>query len=166
MIEIYNEKENFQTDPNIPEVNKVTDDDMNQLRNAVLKSAYYDETNNILKAQNGTELDPKITSYEDFKNKMDDIFKFQELVKSVVIGANYNTGVDMGEYHVPEGYSYLGVISYSAGYGDAWQVTFARYGGNHIYAYIKSYYSSTLTSSLICRVIFVKTDYYNDNLVT
>lgn len=40
MIEIYNEKENFQTDPNIPEVNKVTDDDMNQLREAVIQGVY------------------------------------------------------------------------------------------------------------------------------
>lgn len=67
MIEIYNEKENFQTDPNIPEVNKVIDDDMNQLRNAVLKGTYYDETNNVLKAQNGTELDPKIPRYENLR---------------------------------------------------------------------------------------------------
>ena len=40
MREIYNEKENFQTDPNIPEVNKVTDDDMNQLREAVIQGVY------------------------------------------------------------------------------------------------------------------------------
>ena len=166
MIEIYNEKENFQTDPNIPEVNKVIDDDMNQLRNAVLKSAYYDETNNILKAQNGTELDPKITSYEDFKNKIDNFLKFEDMQKSVMIASNGQAGVDMGEYHQPNGYELLGIVAMSNGVGDAWQVTYGQYGGSHIYAYIKSYFNGNLTASVRCRVIYVKTDYYNQNLIS
>ena len=64
MIEIYNEKENFQTDPNIPEVNKVTDDDMNQLREAVIQGVYNDASNNWLKNQTGTQINPVIPRYE------------------------------------------------------------------------------------------------------
>ena len=111
-------------------------------------------------------LDPNIPRYEKFKNKMDDVFKFQELGKAVEIGANWNGSVDMGEYQTPEGYKYLGVITNESGYGDQWQVTYGQYGGSHIYAYIKSYFNGNLTASVRCRAIYVKTDYYNDNLVT
>lgn len=40
MIEIYEEKSNINTDPTIPEVNKITDSNMNQLRNAVIQGVY------------------------------------------------------------------------------------------------------------------------------
>ena len=65
MIEIYDEKENFQTDPSIPKVNKVSDDDMNQLRNAVLKGVYYDNINQKLIDQNGQILNPDIPKYDN-----------------------------------------------------------------------------------------------------
>ena len=122
--------------------------------------------NEVLKDKDGNILNPNIPRYDKFKNKMDDVFKFQELGKAVEIGANWNGDVDLGEYQTPEGYKYLGVITNESGYGDQWQVTYARYGGNHIYAYVKSYYNSTLVSSLHCRVIFVKEDYYNINKVS
>lgn len=122
--------------------------------------------NKVLKNKDDKILDFKIPGYEKFKSKMDDIFKFQELGKAVEIGANWNGNVDLGEYQTPEGYKYLGVITNESGYGDQWQVTYSRYGGNHIYAYVKSYYNSTLISSLHCRVIFVKTEYYNLNKVS
>lgn len=82
MIEIYNEKENFQTDPNIPEVNKVTDDDMNQLREAVIQGVYQGtctdeeleqaiedinkDTNKVLKDKNNKILDFIVPRYENF----------------------------------------------------------------------------------------------------
>ena len=40
MIEIYDEKENLNTSPSVPDKNKVKDTDMNQLRNAVIKGVY------------------------------------------------------------------------------------------------------------------------------
>ena len=40
MIEIYDEKENLNTNPSVPDKNKVKDTDMNQLRNAVIKGVY------------------------------------------------------------------------------------------------------------------------------
>ena len=40
MIEIYDEKENLNTNPSVAETNKVTAEDMNQLRKAVIKGVY------------------------------------------------------------------------------------------------------------------------------
>lgn len=40
MIEIYDEKENINTNPSIARNNKVTADDMNQLREAVIQGVY------------------------------------------------------------------------------------------------------------------------------
>ena len=64
MIEIYDEKQNLNTDPSIAETNKVTDSDMNKLRTAVLKGVYYDNTNENLIGQNGGQLNPKNSRYE------------------------------------------------------------------------------------------------------
>lgn len=68
MIEIYDEKENVQTNINIPRINKVTDDDMNQLRTAVINGVYTSD-GNIITDQNGTTLNPKIERYEGSKGK-------------------------------------------------------------------------------------------------
>lgn len=40
MIEIYDEKENINTNPSIARNNKITDEDMNQLREAVIQGVY------------------------------------------------------------------------------------------------------------------------------
>lgn len=110
-------------------------------------------------------LNPNIPRYEKFKNKMDDIFKFQEFGMAVEIGANYNTSVNMGNLKTPSGYNFLGLVSYSNGFSDQWQVTYGNQGGT-IFAYIKSYYNATLSAGVHCRAIFVKEDYYNINKVS
>lgn len=167
MIEIYEEKSNMNTNPEIPITSKATDSDMNQLRNAVLKSAYYDETNNILKAQNGTELDPKIPGYEKFKQEASSFFKFENITSgSIDVPANSNRAINIGSYHVPDGYEYIGVLPLSGGIADAVQTTFSRYGENNIYAFIKSYYPAQLSFAVACTVIYVKSDYYNQNQVS
>lgn len=40
MIEIYDEKENLNTNPSVADTNKVTAEDMNQLREAVIQGVY------------------------------------------------------------------------------------------------------------------------------
>ena len=40
MIEIYEEKTNMDTKPELPVTSKVTDNDMNQLREAVIQGVY------------------------------------------------------------------------------------------------------------------------------
>lgn len=64
MIEIYDEKENLNTNPSVAETNKVTADDMNQLREAVIQGVYNDASNNWLKNQTGTQINPIIPRYE------------------------------------------------------------------------------------------------------
>ena len=64
MIEIYEEKSNMNTNPEIPITSKATDSDMNQLRNAVIQGIYNDASNNCLKNQTGTQINPVIPRYE------------------------------------------------------------------------------------------------------
>ena len=67
MIEIYEKKENVNTNPELPRINKVIDDDMNQLRDAVLNGVYYDSVNNKLVNCGGAEIKPvTILSTEEF----------------------------------------------------------------------------------------------------
>ena len=68
MIPIYDKKSNMNTKPEIPSTSKVIDNDMNQLREAVLKGVYNDATNEKLLNQTGEELNPKIPRYENLKN--------------------------------------------------------------------------------------------------
>lgn len=181
MIEIYEEKTNMDTKPELPVTSKVTDNDMNQLREAVIQGVYQstctdkeleqavssssDTDLTALKDKDGAIIDANIPRYEKFKQDASSFFKFEDMQKSVMIAANGQAGVDIGEYHAPEGYDILGVIPLSNGVGDVWQVTYSQYGGKHIYAYIKSYFNGNLTSTVRCRVIYVSLEYYNQNLI-
>ena len=40
MVDIYDQKENLNIDPSISEANKVTAENMNQIRNAVIQGVY------------------------------------------------------------------------------------------------------------------------------
>lgn len=64
MIEIYEEKENLNTNPSVAETNKVTAENMNQLREAVIQGIYNDVSNNCLKDKTGTQINPVIPRYE------------------------------------------------------------------------------------------------------
>lgn len=165
MIEIYEEKSNMNTNPEIPVTSKATDSDMNQLRNAVLKGAYYDSENQTLIDQSGTQINPKIQQYEDFVNDYSNLFKFQHFSLPVYIGANANVSASVGQIHTPSGYTLLGILPLENGYSDQWQVTYSRYGTG-VQAYIKSYHSSDLQATLQCVAVYVKTNYYNQNLVS
>ena len=121
--------------------------------------------NEVLIDKDNKILDPNIPRYEKLKNKMDNILKFQEFGMAVEIGANYNTSVNMGNLKTPSGYKYLGLVSNSNGYSDQWQVTYGVQGGT-VFAYIKSYYNAVLTNSIHCRAIYVKEEYYSQNLVS
>lgn len=79
MIEIYDEKENLNTNPSVAETNKVTAEDMNQLRTAVIEGVYQgtctdeelaqaiaesDLSNAVLKDKDDKIINPKIPRYE------------------------------------------------------------------------------------------------------
>ena len=64
MIPIYDEKSNMNTKPEIPSTSKVTDSDMNQLREAILQGVYNDASNEKILSQTGKEINPKIPRYE------------------------------------------------------------------------------------------------------
>lgn len=114
-------------------------------------------------------LDPNIPRYENLKNNVNSLFKFQSFSQAVQIGGTAAVSATMGTLNTPNGYTLLGVLPLENGYSDQWQVTYAKYnasGMNIVQAYIKSYYSTTLTATLRCVAVFVKTDYYNQNLIS
>ena len=94
-----------------------------------------------------------------------DIFKFQHFSTSITIGANGMSTANMGTINIPSGYTYAGMLSHSAGYGDQWVVSFSKYI-NNAYAMAHSKINQTLTNTIECTAVFVKTTYYNNNLVS
>ena len=121
--------------------------------------------NEVLKDGSGKILDPNIPRYENFKKNVNSLFKFQHFSLPVYIGANANVSASIGQIHTPSGYTLLGVLPLENGYSDQWQVTYSRYGTG-VQAYIKSYHSSDLQATLQCVAVYVKTNYYNQNLVS
>ena len=121
--------------------------------------------NEVLKDKNNKILDPKFPRYEKFKEDINSLFKFQFFSHGVQIGAMAKVSDVMGKLNTPNGYTFVGVMNVSNGYGDSWQVVYSEYSGN-IVAVIDSYIGATLTSTLQCMAVFVKTDYYNQNLVS
>ena len=122
--------------------------------------------NEVFKDKSGKILNPNIPRYENLKDDVNDLFKFENIVSgNIDVPANANRAINIGTYHTPSGYTLLGFIPKSAGWGDQWQVTFCSYSGN-VWAYIKSYYATQLTSTVSCTVVYVKSDYYSQNLVT
>lgn len=92
-----------------------------------------------------------------------DFLKIVELKTIVTVGANTTVSAQVGAIPSIEGYTCLGVLPYVNGYGDQWIVSYAKYNGDYIYAMIHSKYSSSLTADIICRLIYIKTTYYDNN---
>ena len=121
--------------------------------------------NEILKNKDDEILDPNIPRYEKLKNNINSLFKYKLFSQAVLIGGNTNVAVNMGELNTPAGYTFIGVLSMNGRYSDQCQVPYALYG-TAIFAYVKSYYNSNLSNTIRCMAVFVKTDYYNQNLVS
>lgn len=121
--------------------------------------------NEVLKDKEEGILNPKIPRYEKLKENVNDLLKFQHFSFPVYIGGNANVSTSVGQLKTPSGYTLLGVLPLENGYPDQWQVTYSRYGTG-IQAYIKSYYGSNLQATLQCVAVFVKSAYYNQNLVS
>ncbi len=99
------------------------------------------------------------------ENKVTDVFKIKKYSKSITVSANGMTTVNMGTLSVPSGYTFVGILSYENGYGDQWVVSYCRYSGN-VQATVHSKYNASLTNSLTCYVLYIKTDVYNTILTT
>lgn len=93
--------------------------------------------------------------------KLSSMIKIRRLVKTVSIPVNANASFNMGSLAAPSGYEYVGILPVENGYGDQWQVTYAKYGPNGVFAYVKSYYGATLQASLQCNVVFIKSGLFS-----
>lgn len=100
------------------------------------------------------------------ENKITDVFKLKRYSKSVTIGANAFTNINMGSSADITGYTRVGVIGRENGYGDQWLVSYTIYSNNQVQAMVHSKYTSSLTASLVCYVVYMKTDVYNSILVS
>lgn len=85
-------------------------------------------------------------------------FKIQLLTKDITVSANATPAYNLGDYTLPEGYTYAGIIPIANGFGDQWTVTYGNYGGNAIYAKVKNWYNTNLSAVLKCNVLFLRSD--------
>ena len=107
------------------------------------------------------------TKFNDYRNwtNFNNLFKFQTLSVPIAIAGNAHAAFQMGWLDQTGGYSYLGILSKESGYGDQWQITYSLYQDNKIYADVRNNYSQTLSSSISCTVVYVKSDYLTAAIV-
>lgn len=147
--------------------NEMSDFSTNSVENKVIKK-YIDDVSEVIGSPdnlNTTDKSSIVNSINEVSGALNELFKFQYFFKPVVIGANGNIGTIMGALNVPDGYKFIGTLAINNGYGDQWVVTYAKYA-NNIVAYIASFYNGSLTSQLECMAVFIKEEYYNNNLVS
>lgn len=105
------------------------------------------------------------TAINNTTSVLNDLFKFQTLSVPIEIAGNGHASFQMGWLDETEGYSYLGILSKESGFGDQWTITYSLYQGNKIYADVRNNYSQTLSSSITCTVVYVKSDYLTANII-
>ena len=115
---------------------------------------------------NSTTNAPSIHAVNTALNNIDlNFLKFKMMEKSnVTVSGNSSTSVDVGTFTIPDGYTFIGILPINNGYGDQWIVSYCRYN-NSCVAMIDNHYTDSLTSQLRCCVLFVKTDYFNQNSI-
>ena len=90
--------------------------------------------------------------------------KLEDFETSATVSGNAIQDIDMGAITIPTGYTLVGILPRNNGYGDQWIVSYSAYN-DHIYAMVNNRYSSSLTSTLKCYTIYIKTDIFNEMLV-
>lgn len=91
--------------------------------------------------------------YEEYQPKI----KLKLYQGSITVGGNSFGTTNLGSLNTPSGYTFVGLIPNSSGYGDQWVVSFSLYSGN-VQAMVHSRYSSSLTNTLKAYALFIKTD--------
>lgn len=91
--------------------------------------------------------------------------KIMRVTASVTVPGNSISKYDLATISVPSGYRIIGVLPLVNGFGDQWLVSTSYYS-NKIVAMVQSKYSSSLTSTIECYVIFFKQDYYDKILIS
>ena len=94
-----------------------------------------------LDARQGKELNEKII--------------FKSYNTSLTIASKTFTTVGLGELNIPDGYSFVGILPMSAGYGDQIMVTFSNYNG-FVQAMLYNKFDNSLRINISCNVMFVK----------
>ncbi len=153
----FDNKSNMSTNSDIPRINKVIDDDINQLKDVANTNATNIGDTSNLSTSDKSSL---VNSINELLTNFNSLFKFQQVSQQVTISGNGNIGTPIADLENPTGYTLLGILPKVNGYGDQWQVTYSAYN-QKVYAYIKSYYGESLTSTLQCTVVYINSDYLN-----
>lgn len=101
---------------------------------------------------------------EKFYNYPKNWLKIRKIEQSVTIGANGFTNIDFGTLTIPNGYTYIGVVTEENGFGDQWLVSYAKYGDNLV-AVVHSKYNVSLNGTLKCKVLFIKTSLIDEFII-
>lgn len=92
------------------------------------------------------------------------LIKLKRYTGTVSVGAGSTSTGSLGNLTSIDGYTYVGIIPQQTGYADQWLVNFSSYSGKVQYM-VRNYYSGTLSASISCYVLYMKTSYYNSILV-
>lgn len=158
----YQDKVFLNQNSQVADINKVTDTDLNQIKDVVNENdanvGDLNDLNTIAKSSVVKAINELLTNFNN-------LFKFQTLSVSIEIAGNGHASFQMGWLDETEGYSYLGILSKESGFGDQWTITYSLYQGNKIFADVRNNYSQTLSSSITCTVIYIKSDYLPTTMI-
>ena len=159
----YQDKVFLNQNSQVADINKVTDTDLNQIKNVVngndANVGDLSDLNTVDKTSTVNAINEVVGRIEEEETNLKTLFKFKTLSVPISIAGNGHAAFQMGWLDQTGGYSYLGILSKESGYGDQWQITYSLYQGNKIYADVKNNYSQTLSSSIACTVVYIKSDY-------
>lgn len=158
----YQDKVFLNQNSQVADINKVTDTDLNQIKNVVNGN---DANVGDLSDLNTVDKTSTVNAINELLTNFNNLFKFQTLSVPIEIAGNGHASFQMGWLDKTEGYSYLGILSKESGFGDQWTITYSLYQGNKIYADVRNNYSQTLSSSITCTVVYIKSDYLTKAIV-
>lgn len=158
----YQDKVFLNQNSQVADINKVTDTDLNQIKNVVNGN---DANVGDLSDLNTVDKTSTVNAINELLTNFNNLFKFQTLSVPIEIAGNGHASFQMGWLDEAEEYSYLGILSKESGFGDQWTITYSLYQGNKIYADVRNNYSQTLSSSITCTVIYIKSDYLPTTMI-
>lgn len=165
----YQDKVFLNKNEEIADQNKVNDTDLNQIKDVINENDTNVGDLSVLNTVNKTStvnaINEVVGRIEEEETNLKTLFKFKTLSVPISITGNGHAAFQMGWLDTTGGYSYLGILSKESGFGDQWTITYSLYQGNKIYADVKNNYSQTLSSSISCTVVYVKSDYLTKAIV-
>lgn len=94
---------------------------------------------------------------QEMANALKPPIKIQSFSKSVTVGSKSYATTNLGTITTPSGYTYIGMVAKSNGYGDQFLTSYSKYG-SACQAMVYNKHTSSLTGTLEANALFLRND--------